>query len=394
MVIVLLFFFITKNVLLKPIETNKDALTYLTQLGYNQNQCNSTSKLPCSLSTSSSIREYQKAFGLKETGQLDKSTKELLNKPRCGNSDTPHASKLSKLASMNSKWKKKHLKWVLRSRSSHISEEQTIQIIHEAFEAWTKHTPLSIERVCTNCEADVVFDFADGDHHDGAPFDGPGRTLAHAFFPEDGRVHFDASEKWTEKFDGHDTNLFLIAVHEIGHALGLDHNRHDKNSIMYPYYQFMDKHRILPDTDRQSIIDIYGSRETRKSLDPYSKMIAVLRNKATHKVLDSNSNKDVYTLDHNGSNYQKWVFIQQDDGTYILKNAATSFVLDSNNEHMYTHVLNGGHFQKWRFHRQNDGSYVMKNLATSRVLDSNGAGNAYPLDSNGGDYQKWFIEAI
>ncbi|CAF3546707.1 unnamed protein product, partial [Rotaria sp. Silwood1] len=61
----------------------KDALTYLTKLGYNQNQYNSTSKLPRSRSSSSSIiGVYQKPFGLIGTGQFNKPTKELLTKSR------------------------------------------------------------------------------------------------------------------------------------------------------------------------------------------------------------------------------------------------------------------------------------------------------------------------
>ncbi|CAF1191288.1 unnamed protein product, partial [Didymodactylos carnosus] len=270
-VITLLLFFHIKYILAKSIEVDKDVLTYLIQLGYSKSQCGSTSKLACSLSLSSIIRGYQKAFDLKETGQFDKATKELLNKPRCGNSDlqqssaSPMLSSASPmLSSVKGKWSKNHLKWTIGSISSRISDKQTEQIIHEAFNAWTKYIPLNIEKVCRNCKADIVFDFAHGDHDDGSPFDGPGHTLAHAFFPEDGRIHFDAQEQWTEKFDGDGYNLFLIAVHEIGHALGLGHDTHDKNSIMYPSYQFMEKHIILPDKDRRSIINAYGSRNDEK----------------------------------------------------------------------------------------------------------------------------------
>jgi hypothetical protein len=70
---------------------------------------------------------------------------------------------------------------------------------------WSDVTPLTFTETSGSADIEISF-HSNPEHGDGAPFDGPGGTLAHAYFPGlgiGGDVHFDDSETYTsEKSQG------------------------------------------------------------------------------------------------------------------------------------------------------------------------------------------------
>jgi hypothetical protein len=84
--------------------------------------------------------------------------------------------------------------------------------------------------------------FASGAHGDDFPFDGPGGVVAHTFYPYPvnpepiaGDMHFDDSESW---HIGANVDVFSVALHELGHALGLGHSDNPLD-VMYPYLKIV-----------------------------------------------------------------------------------------------------------------------------------------------------------
>jgi Matrixin len=84
--------------------------------------------------------------------------------------------------------------------------------------------------------------FASGAHGDGYPFTGSTGVIAHTFYPYPlnpeslaGHQHFNNDMSWKI---GADVDVFSVALHETGHALGLGHSD-SPDDVMYPYYRMV-----------------------------------------------------------------------------------------------------------------------------------------------------------
>ncbi|XP_042236595.1 matrix metalloproteinase-25-like isoform X3 [Homarus americanus] len=137
-----------------------------------------------------------------------------------------------------------------------------------ATEVWGRASQLQFMELEHQPEnADIIIDFKTSYHGDGYPFDGPGRTLAHAFYPGwgiGGDMHFDDEEPWQQHKDSNNTwervSLFITAAHELGHALGLYHSDVE-GALMSPYLIKFPTTFRLPEDDVRGIQELYGVDE-------------------------------------------------------------------------------------------------------------------------------------
>lgn len=176
---------------------------------------------------------------------------------RCGNPDITKATKRKKSSLLTEqgairqkrfvlantiKWGRRELTYKISSNSTSQElakkpEEIELQI-KKALNVWSEVAKVYFRLAQDGEETDIEFRFVKEHNDELPPFEGPNSDLAHAFFPDLHKgIHFNDYIDFTIDANGKGVDIYQLAVHEIGHALGIHHNP-NKLSIMYPIFSY------------------------------------------------------------------------------------------------------------------------------------------------------------
>ncbi|XP_024883920.1 72 kDa type IV collagenase-like [Temnothorax curvispinosus] len=252
---------------------NETVISYLQKYGYLENDNNGAQRFLSSYNTTQELHRaislFQEFYRLPGDGELNEETLNRMRKPRCGVEDISERT----FAPLSNKWPRKHLKW-----NFYLANERILKTARAAFDLWAANSSLTFER--DSLSSDILISFREG-HHTmlrsqgnelcAAPFDGPHKDVAHAFFPTEepnyvSEVHVDKSETWHLQLNKNPPgtyNLLQTLTHEIGHALGLAHSPR-QDSVMFAYVPVNQFPVQFTLEDVLSIQHLYGAKGNAK----------------------------------------------------------------------------------------------------------------------------------
>lgn len=121
--------------------------------------------------------------------------------------------------------------------SSYINDPAYRDIIREAFQAWEDVANIDFVEIAEGAQTDIHLGWDTIDGAFGVVGEASTRgskTTETLFSFTEAEIRFDVSENWTTDYDvaRNEVGLYQVALHEIGHIIGLDHTG-DTETIMY-----------------------------------------------------------------------------------------------------------------------------------------------------------------
>ncbi|MCZ6506926.1 MAG: matrixin family metalloprotease [Acidobacteria bacterium] len=209
--------------------------------------------------TSEALSHYQRAHGRRVTGDFNKATRDQMTTSRCGFPDMNKGIEFSTTCA----WDKTDLTFTFDVGTNDVAGQQEFDAVRSAFQSWAAVTPLTFREVGLGDAPDISIGWRPANDPD---LDMRGGTLAHADFPPacsvvtnslPKPVHFDDTEhQWVIGRRPGGFDIETVALHEIGHILGLAHSN-VAGSVMFPSVSSNLTKRSLTADDISGIQNLY-----------------------------------------------------------------------------------------------------------------------------------------
>jgi hypothetical protein len=151
------------------------------------------------------------------------------------------------------------LNYAFTTLTTKVPASQVESEIQRAMKQWSAVANVQFQQVTNSGEAaTVAIEFGTTVNGDPNPFTSLS-ALAHTYYPAPpnpepiaGDMHFNPAETWHV---GSTTDVYTVALHELGHSLGLGHTD-NPSDVMYPYYHFGTP---LSTNDIAGVQSLYGA---------------------------------------------------------------------------------------------------------------------------------------
>ncbi|CAJ0941021.1 unnamed protein product, partial [Mesorhabditis belari] len=253
-----------------------DVANYLGAFGFLPERLAQGNQQISNESYENAIRALQRTYGLEETGSLGPRERHYMKMARCGvkyNSNEDRAAGLRvKRGTEVYVMKQRPITYRVVNGARHMDLGSVRRVIREVFDFYETQADLQFLETA-DPKATIQISFESHEYH--APctyrFETPG-VLAHAFKPLDpmwsigSDLHFYDLHHWRKNYTSsyEYPSLYSVAMHEIGHALGLDHSPNDQSVMFAVDLPRKTKEQIRLDSQDLWVLEtLYGRKITK-----------------------------------------------------------------------------------------------------------------------------------
>jgi hypothetical protein len=366
---------------------------YLRPRDYRENQLDTITAL--------ALTRYQQLHGLEPSGSFDEATRAQMTEHRCGVPDLNSGVAFS----VTCKWPRPCLTFAFEDGTSDVTGSGEFQAVRNAFATWAAAVPFTFTEVTTSQNPDIVIDWRPAEDADLSMVGG---VLAHAEYPPgcgfiDNNLprplHFDDSEHaWVRGAVVGSYDIETVALHEIGHLLGLLHSS-VAGSVMFASVSSDFTRHALTNDDLSGIRELYPERLLGAGT-------FTIRQKSSGRFLDAHeiADKDfaLVTRTNQNNDTQRWT-LKPIGTVFMIRQKSSGRFLDAhdtsvNDFRLVTRAAQTDDSQRWISMPQADGSVTLRQLSNLRFADAHEiADKDFALVTRAeqnNDTQRWTLTSI